>query len=647
MEKSSAQERQRATDIGTDHSGDHVDEGNSLVTVLTSSDVNNLTSSNTSVSRGHEKGFLQGVLVSLPLASAAAVLGAGGLAAILCITQTICPTTETQQVIEVRTSGDVVFRNLPRPPTQVEIAGVVEQIQNFFEILIARELGAVEKTATLLATAPTTFISYDVISYSETLDNFTVASSSSVQGEGDLSVFCNQTLRVNGNSSIMVEDGHEVSQNIIDLTTQNPNLTDFCLNYVANAQPPDSIYRNISCTELNIDFTSTTTEVPSSSPTLSPSTSPSFSSEPSTQPSTKPSISAQPSASASPTLSAQPSSSSPPSASAQPTLSASPSLSAQPTLSALPSLSIAPSALAQPTMSAHPSLSTAPSASSQPTLSALPSLSTAPSASSQPSLVAEPSTSLSPSLSLQPSLSAAPSGLSEMPSTKPSNSIVPSTQPSNSMLSLEPSTSMRPSIQPSLSESPTQQPSLVPSTQPSGSGQPSLSSAPSMQPSGSAAPSTSSVPSMQPSGSANPSVSLAPSWGPSNSPSRASGGRLAAPSSSEPSLPSSSGPSSQPSKAPTTLQPSKAPATSPPSKAPSTAPTGESFNFDDAPDPFLLLNHITATTTNPSDNPSSQPSQSPTRLARQSASGISTLEDRENFVFEDSSDEESFFWNDP
>eukprot|EP00797_Seminavis_robusta_P003982 Sro1258_g256760.1 n/a (234) ;mRNA; r:169-872 len=137
MEKSSAQERQRATDIGTDHSGDHVDEGNSLVTVLTSSDVNNLTSSNTSVSRGHEKGFLQGVLVSLPLASAAAVLGAGGLAAILCITQTICPTTETQQVIEVRTSGDVVFRNLPRPPTQVEIAGVVEQIQNFFEILIA------------------------------------------------------------------------------------------------------------------------------------------------------------------------------------------------------------------------------------------------------------------------------------------------------------------------------------------------------------------------------------------------------------------------------------------------------------------------------------------------------------------------------
>ncbi|CAB9496023.1 expressed unknown protein [Seminavis robusta] len=239
--------------------------------------------------KNKNKGFSENLQVAVvPSAATGAtgvvagtLIGAGGLAAILCITGAICP--ETQEV-RVDTSGTMIFENLARAPTEEEEAGVVVEMARFYQQFIAEAFGAVATQslasgADTLETTPTQFIDFQIMdaNFSTTTtvrktvtgEDITCVSQSNFLGQ---SVFL-VNLRRRQRRSLQSTGGEKmVDTQVVDLAIQRADLDIFRTQYAAVAEPEDSIYRDL--TEDSVTFVTTTTPAPTTSPIPAPSSSP-------------------------------------------------------------------------------------------------------------------------------------------------------------------------------------------------------------------------------------------------------------------------------------------------------------------------------------------------------------------------------------
>jgi hypothetical protein len=269
------------------------------------------------------KGFLDGVDISktdlLALGTASALstsAGMGGLAALLCVTQTLvaCVTADDTEVITTRL---VLVLTLPgeQAPTDDEYNELVEQANLFFSDILQNNY-------------PDTFLSFEAfitstLTTTDTTTNATGTRATNTMGQTDTNVLCEFKKE-----SVSLIHGERVSTpkvvpsaTEIDTIILNAPLETFIEDYLVPNLPETNSFRTATNGTIEVDRT----RMPSASPS-SPSA-PSVSYAPSTAgiPTLGPG-SAAPSAAA-PTLSAAPS--------AAPTLSAAPS--AAPTLSAAPS----------------------------------------------------------------------------------------------------------------------------------------------------------------------------------------------------------------------------------------------------------------------------------------------------------------------
>ncbi|CAB9496024.1 expressed unknown protein [Seminavis robusta] len=210
---------------------------------------------------------------------AGTLIGAGGLAVILCITGAIC---SDAQEVRVDTSGTMIFENLARAPTEEEEAGVVVEMARYYQQIIAEAFGAVATQSLAsgeepLETTPTQFIDFQImdanfstattVRKTVTGEDITCVSTSDFLGESIFLV----NLRRRQRRSLQSTDGEKmVDTQVVDLAIQRADLEIFRTQYAANAEPEDSIYRDL--TEDSVTFVTTTTPAPTTSPIPAPTT---------------------------------------------------------------------------------------------------------------------------------------------------------------------------------------------------------------------------------------------------------------------------------------------------------------------------------------------------------------------------------------
>ncbi|CAB9507302.1 Rhs element vgr protein [Seminavis robusta] len=199
------------------------------------------------------------------------LIGAGGLAAILCITGAICQQT---QEVSVETSGMMTFNDLARTPTEEEEAGIVVEMAKFYQQFIAQAVGAVAPQSLTfgdeqLETTPTQFLRFEIVDYdfsatttvrkTATGEDITCVSQSDFVGQSDFTVFTRRqrrSLQTTGNDKM-------VDTQLVDLAIQQADLEIFRTMYAPNAEPDDSIYRSLTAD--SVTFETTTTPAPTSS----------------------------------------------------------------------------------------------------------------------------------------------------------------------------------------------------------------------------------------------------------------------------------------------------------------------------------------------------------------------------------------------
>ncbi|CAB9527117.1 Similarities with uniprot P08640 Saccharomyces cerevisiae YIR019c STA1 [Seminavis robusta] len=350
-----------------------------------------------------------GVAVSGALGT---VIGAGGLAGILCIAGVICELPEDE--IQTVTAGTFVVEGLTRPPEEAETAELFEQLRQFWELQVARSFGGVARQEEI-ETQAIRFVGLSVNVTNSTVVQVTAAPST----EGFLG-------EANNAPTCTSEDDHEetamfnrrrrgrflqqVDNQLVDLAIQRANYTTFVADYVSNL-PTTNVFRASNISAPAITAITTTTPVPSTTPSFVPSKNPSSvpSETPSSMPSASPSMGPSTSPSGSP--------------STMPSVSASPSYS--------PSSS--PSSVAIPSASPRPSPSSSDSPSGSPSVmpSVMPSHGPSSSPSSIPSSIFSVEPSDAPSLNSTSPSPTTTAGPTNSPSLN-TNSSTPSAQPSPS-----------------------------------------------------------------------------------------------------------------------------------------------------------------------------------------------------------------------